>query len=322
MSLVHRSSPRVVVIAGPTGTGKTQLALKAVREFGGEIINADSVQVFRGLDIGAAKPSASEMRQCPHHLYSHRPEGSSYTAGDYRRDALQVLEERRRAGTQNFFVVGGSGFYIQALLKGMYPVPPSNPEVKAKIRKNIEQYGLSWAFQELKDRDPLSAQRIGPNDEYRLVRALDVLLSGSHKTLEEVRQSFQVEVPPFLYTVIGLQRRRGRLRDILNTRAAQMISIGLLEEVQALLHRGFRDWPPLSSVGYREALSFLDGQIASRGDLQEAIVQSSMKLAKKQTTWFRRDESVCWFDPDHSKEAPLSHIEEFLESPRRSFLTA
>lgn len=309
------SDPLVVFIHGPTATGKTEIAVRAAELFGGEIINCDSVQVYRSLDIGAAKPTARQLRCAPHHLIGHVEDGHVYTAGEYRRDALNVISSRASEGCDLFFVVGGSGFYSQALLKGLYPVPPSDPTIRTELQARLDAEGLEPLFEELERADPAYARKIGPNDRYRILRGLEVLRTSGFTSMADVQGAFERQAPPFRYAQIGLNHLRSRLRERIKLRTREMLSAGLVEETRSLVARGLGEWPALRSVGYKECCDFLRGSLAP-GALETAIVQSTMQLAKRQMTWFRRDERIVWFDTLHDAGAPLIYLHEVTRAVR------
>jgi len=165
-----KSDITVVFILGPTASGKTNLAIQAAKKLGGEIINADSIQVYKSLDIGSAKPTKEELSQAPHHLVGHLSEGSNYTAGEFRKDVLDVIEKRSKAGVKTFYIVGGSGFYIKALLNGLYEIPEIPEELQAQIQKE----NISDLYEELKKEDPVAAEKINANDSYRVEKTTEV----------------------------------------------------------------------------------------------------------------------------------------------------
>jgi len=279
----------LVLIVGPTGSGKSSLALELAQRFKGAILNCDSLQTYKRLDIGTAKPTKQEQKQVPHFLFDVMEPGEVLTAGDYRRLALTQLE--RELPERIVFGVGGSGFYIQALEKGMFDVPKPRPEVERQVREDAARLGLAHMFTELTRLDPEYADRISPNDFYRILRALIIRDSG--KTVSGVRQDFQVEEFPFPLLKMGISMVREELLPRVQARAASMLSNGLLDEVRGLIRDGYRDWPALQSVGYHECLAYLDGKIPE-SKLQPLIVEKTMQLAKKQRTWFKRDSQIHW----------------------------
>lgn len=299
--------PHLLFIVGPTACGKSELAVEVAERAGAcEIINCDSVQFFDGVEIGAAKPSADLRERVPHHLLGHVRLGETYTAGDFRRDALQVIEERANHGIRRFVPVGGSGFYVQALEKGMYDVPQIPDEVRQSLASDSQAAG-GWLrlYNELKSRDPEAAEKIQPADRYRILRALEILRSHPQATLTSIRAEFEAQraPAPFRVSKIGVFRRREVLRLRIEQRTRAMLDAGLIDEVRLLREKGLKDWAPLASVGYREVQAMLDGRLAP-ADLQSAIVTSTMQLAKRQMTWFKRDTEIQWFDSEAGWEKP------------------
>ncbi len=322
--------PLVVFVVGPTATGKSDFAIEAALRFGGEIINIDSVQIYSGVEIGAAKPTLEERRGVAHHLLGEIPEGGTCTAGDFRRRALDVIA---RGGGGLFFAVGGSGFYAQALEKGMYPVPEVPAAVRASVQADFDAVGREALHAELRERDPGSAAEISPNDTYRLFRALEVVRSLQGAELPQgrpeealtwsgLRRRFEGEAArarPFRVLKIGLYRDRQVLRAAVARRARRMLERGLVEEVSALRAKGLGGWAPLLSVGYKETQDVLDGRLA--GDrLAEEIATHTMQLAKRQMTWFRRDPGIQWFDADRGWGEPLAWLDSRLPREKNESL--
>lgn len=315
--------PHLLFVVGPTACGKSDFAVEAAEEVrravGGplpEIINCDSIQFFDGVDIGAAKPEPALLRRVSHHLVGHVPLGGAYTAGDFRRDALRVVEERMKAGVERFLPVGGSGFYVQALEKGMYDVPPVSEELKLQLQQDMEQKGPSALHAELAIRDPEAAAKIQPMDRYRVLRALEILRSSSESSsLSEIRARFEASRPaaPFRVSKVGVFRAREVLRHRVEERTTRMLKDGLLDEVQSLRARGLAAWSPLLSVGYKEAQEYLEGRL-TKEELPSAIVTSTMQLAKRQMTWFKRDPSIRWFDSEKGWEEPLAWVRETFQT--------
>lgn len=314
-------TPMVLFIVGPTATGKSDLAVDiaegcAAESPAPEIINCDSVQFFEGVDIGAAKPDKVLLERAQHHLVGHVPLGGSYTAGDFRRDALKVIFEGGQRGVNRFLAVGGSGFYVQALEKGMFEVPDVPEEVRARLDAEADAPGgLEALYAELKQKDPEAAARISPRDRYRIVRALEIIRSGPlGATLSEIKKRFAASAPEasFFSYKIGLSLDRDVLRKRVRERAARMLKAGLVEEVEGLRAKGLKDWAPLKSVGYREVQAMLDGRLAPK-DLEDAIVTSTMQLAKKQMTWFKRDQSIQWFDAVSERSKAIEEGQKILK---------
>lgn len=296
---------QVIFIVGPTGTGKSLLAIKWAKAVHGQILNADSVQCFKSLHIGANKPSKQLQAEVPHHLFDIVQEGKSFTAGDFRRAALYKLKELSDQKNSYAFVVGGSGFYLQALLKGMHPFPKVSLENRDRVVKDMSHYGLDFLYKELQTKDPLYAQKIHRKDKYRILRGVEILRTQP-QTITQMQQKFQLYTFPYPKALIGLKCDRNELKRNIQIRTCQMLQLGLIEEVRVLLQKGLKDWPALKSVGYKQVVMFLEGQI-KKEDLLEEIVQATMRLAKKQMTWFRNKYSVYWIDKRQANQCD-SHL--------------
>lgn len=296
MSIASTMSNPILFVVGPTGSGKSRLALELAKELQLPIINCDSVQVYRRVNIGTAKPSVEEMNSVPHYLFDMISPPLEFTAGEFRREALSVLENL--APSTPVIMVGGSGFYIQALQKGMYEVSQVSESVRLSLEQELAQRGLSPLFEELLARDPELALKVGPTDTYRILRGLGLLRTHG-KTLTEIQIGFQKNSDiafPYRFATLGLHINRSQLRERLQKRAWQMVETGLIEEVKDLLADQLSDWAPMKSVGYKETLSYLRGELGDRDQLIAAITANSMRLAKRQRTWFRRDKDIRWFD--------------------------
>jgi tRNA dimethylallyltransferase len=304
-----RTPPPLIIIAGPTGAGKSTLALRVCEEFSGEIVNCDSLQLYRGFHVGTAKTPPSDRRGIPHHLLDVLDPADGYSAGEYARIArniIQQITERRRLPV----VVGGTGFYLRALLNGLPQLPESDETVRARLMDREQK--RPGSMQRLLTRlDPIAAERIHPNDTQRLMRAVEIrLLSG------------QVSPPAFDtqplegYRVlkIGLDPERASLYESLDARTHQMFGTGLVQEVEALLQQGCSgDEKPFESLGYRQSLAFLRGEIA----VDRAVYLAQLETrhyAKRQWTWFRRDPEMHWLS-GFGNSIPV--IEQCFEMLRR-----
>jgi tRNA dimethylallyltransferase len=300
----------VVLIVGPTASGKSDLGLKLAEEFGGAILNCDSLQTYQRLDIGTAKPTREEQSHVPHFLFDVLKPGELLTAGDFRRMALDVLERELKA--RPVFGVGGSGFYIQALEKGMFDVPKPDVKIEREVRAKVEQNGLTWAYEELNRLDPDYASELNPNDSYRIVRAL-VMMADSGQSVTKVRQSFQTTPFPYPLLKLGLAPTREDLLPRVQARVEAMLKAGFLDEVRALLAEGWEKWLPLQSVGYKECVAFLNGEIEEER-LVPLIVEKTMQLAKKQRTWFKRDSGILWLPLKDPLVAARAAVQNFTRS--------
>lgn len=309
---------KVVFLVGATASGKSSLALDLAERFGGAILNSDSVQVYQDLLIGSAAPTVEEKRRVPHFLFQEVPPPNRITAGDYARMAMNHLENLKRKFPL-VLIVGGTGFYLMALENGMLPVEKADPEIQSELEASLEEEGGARKLhEELCAKDPIAGKRISVADHYRLVRALEVI-RRTGRPLSEIEKEHRETRPPFPYPLLklGVRVAREKQRERIVLRTRKMLEEGLLEEVRGLMGRGLADWEPLQSVGYKEALRFLrgDSDIPDLKALEEKIVQSTLKLAKKQKTWFQRDAEIHWGEFD-DPEFFRARVAEFMrESP-------
>lgn len=289
---------RVVFVVGPTASGKSAFALEAAAAVGGVIVNCDSVQVYEELDIGAAKPAPAELARVPHELFGFVRAPEVLTAGKFAR----AYEEKLQALSKSCpvaFTVGGTGFYFQAIEKGMPAFPASDAKVKTLIQAELERDGNQKTWERLNELDPAAAKKIAVNDGYRLVRALEIIRMTGRK-VSELTLEHQESHPKFPYplTKVGLMPTKESERARVAKRTEDMLKRGLVEETEALLAKGLADWQPLASVGYKETADYLRGIIKTREELKEKIVFATLYLAKRQRTWFQKDKEIAWFDPD------------------------
>lgn len=297
----------VVAILGPTATGKSHVALEVAQRFGGEIINADALQVYRGFDVGTAKPTPAEQRRVPHHLIDILDPHERYSAGEFARRARRVIEELGKRG-RSAVVVGGSGLYLRALLEGISPVPPGDPEVRRALRRRLESEGLESLRAELRGVDPETAARLAPGDTQRVLRALEVArVSGEPLAAFIRRRPFGSASLPA--SRIGLTLPRSILYDRIERRAIRMFEAGWVEEVRELLRRGLHpDLPAFQAIGYRQiAHHLLDDWPYSR--TVEETVRATRRFAKRQLTWFRKEQGVTWFTAPDLERCTLQIVD-------------
>jgi tRNA dimethylallyltransferase len=303
----------VLFIVGATGTGKSKLALELAQRYNLPIINADSVQVYQRVDLGTAKPTAEERRLVPHYLLDEVAPPNLFTAGQFRARALEILAQL--IPDSPVIVVGGSGFYVQALQRGMFEVSEVDPSIAAQLRTQAASGGLAELYAELKSADPEFAERISAHDSYRVVRAL-ALIRTHGKTPTRIRQEFAQKSAtafPYPFHTIGLKIQRESLRSRLRVRTEAMIANGLIDEVRTLVNEGWAQWSPLLSVGYKETQTYLQGQLSVE-ELVSDITLNSMKLAKRQSTWFRRDPEIEWFDVEAEWPQAVARAGEWLQA--------
>ncbi len=284
--------PLLVVILGPTGSGKTPLSIALAQLFYGEIVSCDSVAVYRGLEIGAATPSTEQRKQIPHHLLDVVAPDAFYTAGDYSRDgraAIAAITSRGRLP----IVTGGTGLYLRALLQGLFPGPQRSAALRERLLRKAETGGPARLHRILKRLDPASAARIHPNDLAKVIRAIEVTLSAS-RPMSEAWKEHHEPLTGYRILRLGLNPPRQLLYERINARARTMFAEGLIEETRDLIDR-YGHPPALASLGYRQAAQYL----ASGLTLEQAVAEASQghrNYAKRQLTWFRREPAVSWLN--------------------------
>ena len=295
------ADPLAVLLLGPTGSGKTALSLELGERFGGEIVSCDSVAVYRGMDLGTAKPSREERARLPHHLIDVADPDQPFTAGEYSRQARAALREIAARGHLPI-VTGGTGLYLRALTDGLFAGPERQDELRTHLENSRRRHGEGWLHRILHRLDPASAARIHANDTPKLIRAIEVCLAG-RKPLSDVLGNQEKARDPltgFRLLRIGLNPPRQALPpreglyDRLNRRAAAMFSAGLIEETRGLLAR-YGPVKALDSLGYRQALSVLRDSWRIE-EAEAAAQQGHRNYAKRQLTWFRREPEVHWIE--------------------------
>lgn len=285
------AEPPLIALCGPTASGKSALALELAAAWQGEIVSCDSLQVYRGLDIGSAKATPAERERVPHHLLDVAEPDQPFSAADYARQARQVLAEIRSRGRLPL-VVGGTGLYLQALLQGLFPGPSRDARLRERFSRIAERRGDAFLHRALARRDPAGAARISPRDRVRVIRALEVRCLTGRPIGEQQREGADA-LRGFDVLVLGLAPERSALREAIEARTRRMLAAGLLDEVRGLLARYPAGLRPLQAIGYREAAACL------RGDLPEArlvpeIVAATARYAKRQMTWFRHQTRPEW----------------------------
>jgi tRNA dimethylallyltransferase len=283
--------PLLVVILGPTASGKTALSLALARKFGGEIVNCDSVAMYREFDIGTAKPSAKERALVPHHLFDVVDPTEYMTAGEYARQSREVLTEIRLRDHLPI-VVGGAGLYLRALLEGLFPGPQRSEELRERLRESAASRGSDHLHRILRRLDRASAEKVHANDIPKLIRAIEVCLASRQK-MSELWQLGSDRLRGFRIVRLGLDPERPALYHRINQRALQMFDGGLIEEAKSLLQKYGETARPLTSLGYMQAVQHLRGELTREQALQ-AAQQAHRNYAKRQMTWFRREPKVTW----------------------------
>ncbi|HKL48053.1 MAG TPA: tRNA (adenosine(37)-N6)-dimethylallyltransferase MiaA [Desulfuromonadales bacterium] len=288
------SRPPLAVVCGPTASGKTALALQMAEHLDIEIISADSRQVYRGMDIGTAKASAEEQALVPHHLIDVVGPDQSFTVADFVGRARRADREIRQRGRLPV-VVGGTGLYIQAFVAGLADLPPADPSIRQRLNEYAERHGDAALHAWLCERDPEQAARIHPRNRVRVVRALEVFeLSGMPMSQWQREHAFAER--PFRVTSIGLSPPREELFARIDRRVDAMMEEGLEDEVRRLLARGCSvDLKAMKTLGYREMIHHIQGRI-SQMEAVELIKRDTRRYARRQLTWFRRNETINWFE--------------------------
>ena len=276
---------------GPTGSGKTALSIRLAQQFNGEIVNCDSVAIYRDFEIGTAKPTAEEREQAPHHLFDVILPNSYTTAGEYARHARAVVDEIAQRGAVPI-VVGGTGLYLRALLEGLFRGPERSEELRQRLRSRTDQKGSPYIHRILRRLDPAGAEKIHANDVSKVIRAIEVCLSGRRPMSEQWRQGRE-SLRGFRILRIGLNPPRAELYVRINRRVVAMFERGLVKETKLLLQKYGDSARPFSSIGYREVTQLLKGELTLEATIA-SVQQAHRNYAKRQMTWFRNEPDVRW----------------------------
>jgi tRNA dimethylallyltransferase len=302
-------TPVLVILCGPTGVGKSRLAVALALRFGGEVINADSMQVYRGFDVGTDKLPPAERRGVPHHLLDVVEATTQFTAADFAREALRAAAEIRERGRIPF-VAGGTGLYLKALLEGLFPGPGRQEGLRRRLDGEAAAEGVEALWSRLNDVDPDYAARTGRRDRVRIVRALEVF-EATGVPFSRHFAATESPVKSFLQVRVGLDMERALLVRAIEDRVERMFASGLVEEVRGLVGRGVpEDAPPFRALGYRHVLAYLRGGL-TLGRAVELTKAETRRYAKRQRTWFRKMKDVAWF-PAGAVEDVARHVEDRL----------
>ena len=305
--------PRVVAIVGPTAVGKSAVALALAERIGGEIVSADSRQIYRGLDVGTAKPSHAERARVPHHLLDVADPDERFDAARFRMLALEAIAGSMERG-HPAIVCGGTGLYVRALRHGLFEGPSADTELRAALYERERLGGDGTLHAALAAADPITAARLHPRDTVRIVRALEVLrLTGRPISAWQRDHAFGDDDVETL--VLGCGRPREEIAARIPARAHAMVDGGFLEEIRALWARGFGpELPALDSVGYREMGAYLRGELPFEAAF-DAFTRATRRLAKRQMTWWRSDPTVVWFHPERDAADLIARASAWLTSP-------
>jgi tRNA dimethylallyltransferase len=302
--------PKVIVICGPTALGKTSAAIHLAEHFDGEIIGADSMQIYRYMDIGTAKPTLDEQARVKHHMIDIINPDEHFDARKYATLSREKVIELH--GQKIIpFVVGGTGLYIKALIHGLFQTKASVSDIRDLLKVEVKAHGSAYLYKRLRHQDPDTAKKIHPNDTYRIMRALEVYaLTG--KTLAELHHAHGFKDSPFVVLKIGLHIQRELLYDRINKRVEMMINSGFVNEVKRLLTMGYSpELKSMQSIGYRHIVNFIEGH-CTWDETVRTLKRDTRRYAKRQMTWFKADPEVIWKEPE-SLEDIKGLIKKFLQ---------
>lgn len=305
-----RDSLPLVAVVGPTASGKSSLAVQLARRWNGEVLACDSTQVYRGFDIGTAKPTVEERGSVPHHLLDLVDPSFPFTAGEYRARAVAVLDDLRQRGRLPILTVG-TGLYLRALLEGLADAPARSQELRARLEAGANARSLQYLHRVLRRLDPEAALRIGSRDRPKMIRAIEVcLLTG--RTLTEIHRSGRTPLDGYRPIKIGLAPPRVALCDRIDRRVRTMLDRGWLDEVAGLVRNGVpRDSKPFDFIGYNELRAHLEGTV-TLAVATKAIAQSTRRYAKRQVTWFRKEPLVHWLSGFGDDPAIVAAAEQLM----------
>jgi tRNA dimethylallyltransferase len=301
--------PRVVVLLGPTGAGKSQWAIEWAEELGGEIISADSMQVYRYMDIGTAKPTLNDQKRVRHHLIDLVTPDQPFHAALYRTLGRKTITQLSR-DKKPIWVVGGTGLYIKTLLQGLFSSPPIDPQRREGLKQEAKEKGADVLYERLRKVDPQTASQLHPHDLFRMIRALEVF-DSTGAPISFYREQHRFGEKPYVTFKIGLEMSRERLYPRIEERLDQMLEKGFLREVERLMEMGYGpELKPMQSLGYKQMVQFLLKEIG----WDEAVRQmkrDTRHYAKRQWTWFKADPEVQWRDPSTDQEKIILEIKSF-----------
>ncbi len=307
--------PRMVAIGGPTATGKTALSVALAKEFGGEVINADSMQIYRGLDVGTAKPTAGERQGIPHHLMDFLPPEAPYSVADFTAAAAPLIEQLNSAGKLPI-VTGGTGLYITSLMKGTAFAPEkTDPAIRARLQAEADEQGSAALYARLQQIDPAYAEKLHPNNLPRVIRALELFEATGRRMSEQQRAALAAE-PPYRSLCICLTcRDRAELYRRIDRRVDSMLQNGVLEEAKLVYDNRETYRTAAQAIGYKEFFPYFAGEM-SLNDCTNRLKQATRNYAKRQLTWFRHQADGVWLYVDEEPPAPRAAelVRQFLQN--------
>lgn len=303
---------RLIVIVGPTASGKSQVAMDIASEINAEIVSADSMQIYRYMDIGTGKPSPEDRERIPHHLIDIIFPDETFSAANFKEKARGIIDELRETG-KNILIVGGTGLYIKALLHGLFPSPKADESLRQELRKKAKRLGRTSLWHELKAVDPISASKLHPNDVLRIIRALEIYRQTGIP-LSRWQEKHAFGDCPYEVLKIGLMREREDIYLRIENRVDDMIARGFEKEVRSLLNRGYgRHLKSMQALGYKRMVEYVCGE-RDLGEAVRLIKGETKAYAKRQLTWFRRDPRVRWVRCPEAEGRLMQLAERFLES--------
>lgn len=296
----------LIIITGPTGIGKTELSLELAKKYKGEIISCDSMQIYKKLNIGTAKIDIKET-SIPHHMIDIVEPSDNFTVADFKNSAKKIITDINHRDRLPF-LVGGTGLYINSLVYNLdFTETKPDYEYRNELREILEKEGSEFLYKKLKEKDKSMAEKIHKNNSQRIIRALEILKSGNKKG-----ENFREENKDYNLIYLGLNMDRAKLYEKINQRVDKMVNLGLVDEVKNLLDEGLdRNSQSLKAIGYKEVISYLDGDI-DFDEMVDLIKKNSRHYAKRQLTWFRRDDRIKWFDRESDRL--LSDVESYIDS--------
>ncbi len=294
----------ILAIVGPTAVGKTALSLEVAQALGGEIVSADSMQVYKYLDVGTAKPTISERERVKHHLIDFVDPAENYNVARFQKDANLCIKSIHKEGKLPV-LVGGTGLYVNAVIFDYeFTQSGDSPEFRDKLSQEAKLFGTQHLYQRLKEQDPVSAKAIHQNDVRRIIRALEVLYSTG-KPIHEQVQSTQDNKPRYKDLIIGINRPREQLYKRIDQRVEAMIAEGLLDEVASLLQKGYSgNLKSLTGLGYKHMITYIDGEYDFESAV-EVMKRDTRRFAKRQLTWFRKNKGIIWFTLENDSKEEL-----------------
>lgn len=299
--------PKVIVICGPTASGKTSLSISLAKKINGEIVSCDSMQIYKEMDIGSAKPTVEEMQEIKHYLVDFVSPEKRYSVSEYKEDASKAIEEIINKG-KTPIIVGGTGLYLNSLI---YNIQYNEMEVdlnyRRELEKEAEEYGLEVLYNRAKEIDPEAMEKVSANDKKRITRVLEIY-NATVRNKTELEKKSRKEVP-YNYLIFGINMERSILYDRINKRVDIMLEQGLIEEVKNLINKYSNMPTAMQGLGYKEVKEFLDGNI-SKEEMIEKIKMETRRYAKRQITWFKRIENIIWLDGLNKTEENVNSIME------------